>query len=1635
MAQAVLLAFGVAQAAAVHALPTGAEVSVGSATVSSAGSAMTIHQATSKTAINWQQFNIAPGESVQFVQPGASAIALNRVLGQDPTAILGRLSANGQVFLLNPNGVLFGPGAQVNVGGLVASTLALSDADFAAGRYRFAGAGGAVENRGTLEAAAGGYVVLLAPRVTNAGTIDAPLGTAALAAGEQATVTLAETKVLAIAVDRDAVGAMVANQRLIRADGGAVVLTAKARDALLDTVVNNTGVIEARSVGMKNGVVTLDGGASGVTSVSGRIDASGSGGGETGGRIVVSGDKVALLPGAHVDASGAAGGGAILIGGDVQGGNPAVRNADRTFIAQGATVSADATANGDGGKIVAWGTTAAEVHGALTANGGALGGDGGFVETSGKYLDVDGARIEAAAPAGRGGTWLLDPYNLTISNGGTANTDNNPNTAPNWNATGNNAVVQASQIATKLNAGTSVVVTTGSGAGGQNGDLTVAASIAKIAGGDAALTLRAHDQITLNNNVSISSTSGRLDVTLNSDSDGVNGGSIALNSGSSILANGGNVVLGGGANPATTAATGGATSAAYGVLLNNATIDAGGGNVIVNGAGRSAGGTNNFGVRLQNAAAIRTTGAGTIAVTGTGGAGTNTNYGVFIQNTAQLASAAGSITITGQAQGTGANNMGVRMDNTSSVTTVDGAINVSGTGSASATGAGNNGVYLRGGNAKLAATGAGSVTVTGTAGAGTNNNRGILMDQNNTRIETTSGNVTLTGTANGSGTGNAGVHLTGAGVRATSTSGAIAVSGTGGAGTNTNYGVLLQGNGTRFASTTGNIAVTGQAGGTGANNMGVRMDNTSAVQTADGAIVISGTGAGGGTTGNHGVYLRGGNVKAGATGTGSVAITGVAGSGTNDNVGVRIDQNNTRIETVSGDVSITGTGNGSGTGNIGVYLLNNGSRATSASGDITVAGTGGNGTNNNYGVYLTGTATRFAVGTGDLSVTGTGRGSGTNNNGVRLNAGAQVTSSGAGTGSIALTGSGAGTAPGVITAGANTLIGAAGHSGDITVSADTATGADSIVLANTAIRGSGALFLQPIDPASTIGLAGGAGEFNLTAAELNFIQNGFDAVTFGRTNGAGTITTGTYTYNADTTLRGATSSVSVGTTTLPAPAGNDAGTLTIDTGGTVTQTGRIAATNLVLLGAGGNHTLTNAANAVGTLAAATGSVDYFDSNALTVGTVGATVGVATTANATIVTATGAGNDITLANDVSSGGGDVVIASGEDINYGAASVAAAGRWLTYSRSPAQNTGTAPVPANAKPNLYNRTYAANPPATITEPGSHNVYSYQPTLTVTADNQNKVYGEPVPALTATITGLVNGDTAADAYSGAPSLATTATATSSVAGNPYPISAAAGTLVSDVGYAFAYVNGQLTVVARPITITADAGQVKVYGDPNPAAYTYTITGGPGTTGSAIVAGDTVSGALARAAGENVGAYAINQGTLAVAPAIDYNVTYVGGNFTITPATLTYVANPVSVAEFAPLPPFTGSVTGFKGADTIGSATTGTLDFTTTVANTFVAGFYPIWGSGLTANNGNYVFVQAPGNATAFEVAASGQGNVAGTVQAQRIERCGDGAFAYADPVGSLPCALSEHGAERAATTRPLTVEDTGIRLPEGVR
>ena len=313
MALSLMMAFG----ANVYALPVNGVVPTngGSATISSSASTTTINQTSQNAVINWWSFSIAPGETVHFVQPSTSSVVLNRVTGSDPSSIFGTLSssvagnssAHGQVFLVNPNGVLFGQGAQVNVGGLVASTRNISDSDFMAGNYKFSGTGGGtVVNQGTINAD-GGYVALLGASVSNEGVISARLGTVALVAGNAITIDVAGDGLLNVTVNEGAVNALVHNGGLIQADGGLVLLTAQAAGSLLQSAVNNTGVIQAQTIENRNGTIRLLGGMqNGSVNVGGTLDASAPNGGN-GGFIETSAAHVSVQDSARITTASAQG--------------------------------------------------------------------------------------------------------------------------------------------------------------------------------------------------------------------------------------------------------------------------------------------------------------------------------------------------------------------------------------------------------------------------------------------------------------------------------------------------------------------------------------------------------------------------------------------------------------------------------------------------------------------------------------------------------------------------------------------------------------------------------------------------------------------------------------------------------------------------------------------------------------------------------------------------------------------------------------------------------------------------------------------------------------------------------------------------------------------------------------------------------------------------------------------------------------------------------------------------------------------------------------------------------------------------------------------------------------------------------
>ena len=722
-------------------LPTGGRIVSGQGSITSSGNQMTITQKQSKMIANWDTFNIGPNAGVTFRQPSASATALNWILDQNPSQIFGSLKSNGEVFLINPSGIIFGPTSRLDVGGLVASSLKLSDKDYLFGNFRFTDGGiaGSVINQGTINAANYGVVALIAPQVSNQGTITAPRGSVALASGNRVSLDFVGDGLIKVSVDEAALNAAVENSGAIRADGGKVLMTAESAGDLMATVVNNTGVVEANSVTERNGVIVLDGGSQGVVSNSGSISAKGINAGETGGTITLTGDKVGLFSGSNIDASGYSGGGTVNIGGGWHGANPNIRNANAVYMDPNSRIAADAIHNGNGGTVVLWSENYTNFRGSISARGGSLGGNGGQVETSSRnVLDAFGS-VTTFAPKGNVGNWLLDPSDVYISSEGSGSLTNGV-----YDTTGSVGYITPSTILAGL-AGGNVTIQTHAGSGG-NGDITVQDSINTTGnlGGTRTLTLQADRDITVNAGQSIDATTGGnsspLNVVLWSNY-GLNGGSILMNPGSKINSNGGNITLGGGADITTGYAQGrdGAGDYSNGINLVSAQLYSDGGDITLRGRGANLGAPGQIwdgatGVMLgvqQTPTSMDTiidSGSGKISITGVG-ALTSGWQGNGIDM------------MTGAWGNYNSNTVTIRSTNSSSS-----AITILGDASAStSTGCEAAGILLEP-TATIEATNGGGISLTGRGGYGGFESNAGIVSFGDSNILANSGPISITGT-------------------------------------------------------------------------------------------------------------------------------------------------------------------------------------------------------------------------------------------------------------------------------------------------------------------------------------------------------------------------------------------------------------------------------------------------------------------------------------------------------------------------------------------------------------------------------------------------------------------------------------------------------------------------------------------------------------------------------------------------------------------------------------------------------------------------------------------------------------------------------------------------------------------------
>lgn len=417
-------------APAAQALPQGGQVTGGEARITPARDGVTLNvtQFTDRAVIDWKTFDIGDKETVNFAQPKPESVMLNRVNGGSVSSLLGKLSADGRILLLNPSGIVFGPNSQVNVAGLVATTANVSNKDFMAGQMNFAEpgrAGARIVNQGHITAASGGLVALVAPGVENAGVIEAQLGKVTLASGNVFTLDMFGDRLVSLAVDDriaeklvDANGkpvtTLIEQSGRVQADGGEVVLlTVGAAKDIVDQVINMSGVVTARSLSQRPGVIVLHG-QSGEVRVDGELDVSAA---DTalsannvpiaGGTVKVLGERPHITQNAQIDASGN-GGGQILIGADLVE-NDRVDRAAFTTIDKGARLVANGGEQGNGGDVRVWADDTVAYAGSIAARGGNKRGDGGYVElAAGRILQFDGT-VDVSAPNGKPGTLVRIP--------------------------------------------------------------------------------------------------------------------------------------------------------------------------------------------------------------------------------------------------------------------------------------------------------------------------------------------------------------------------------------------------------------------------------------------------------------------------------------------------------------------------------------------------------------------------------------------------------------------------------------------------------------------------------------------------------------------------------------------------------------------------------------------------------------------------------------------------------------------------------------------------------------------------------------------------------------------------------------------------------------------------------------------------------------------------------------------------------------------------------------------------------------------------------------------------------------------------------------------------------------------------
>ncbi|TWO69684.1 filamentous hemagglutinin N-terminal domain-containing protein [Caenimonas sedimenti] len=850
---AVAAAFSL-HAPALLAQPAGAQAIHGAASLARNGNNLVVTTTngagTGHSAINWQSFSVPAGSVTQFKQPTASSLSVNRVVGSDPSAIFGTLSSNGRLVLVNPAGITVGAGAVVDTAGFTASTLRMSDADALAGRLVFGdGGSGALQVDGRI-VAKNGDVVLIAPNVQTGANavVQSEGGSTILAAGQKVEITGRGLEGIRLEVQA---GSEARNLGTLKGDAVGI---------FADTL-KHSGLIQANAAATEGGRVVLKA-AAGDALVDGAVSATSATG--KGGSIDVLGNRVGLLAGASLDASGAAGGGTVRVGGDYQGKNAEVPNAQRTYVDPQASIQADATAQGDGGKVIVWADNTTQGHGTISARGGPQGGDGGFVEVSGKNGLQFGAKVDTSAPKGKLGTLLLDPDTITVDNLGPGTYSGpilfdgstgalvidadaltgqpgNVELRASLDITVNEPVVFTNTGQSFLaEAGRNVTVTT-------NGAITtLGGAITLHAGHSGSPALPPEGKVLVAGPL----TSNNGNITIQSDKSTSSFPYTSVEVSANVAAGGGNVLIQGMADIDVTGAsvTGGmvtlsSTGSAGTIYLDNATVSSSAGPVMIQTVG--------YDVVISNSSAVNSTGGG-ITVQGEYvdvlGSSLNSGSNTLSLQSVSAASASGAM-LSGANVSMTASDGTVMLDGNTTVTaTGSGVVTLNGD---ARTTFGSPGVHL--GDVSITA---GSITINGHSDYGW----GVSMD-GNVALTSTSG-ATITGLAHSAGSGGGGILL------------------------DCSCGGTLTGS--------GNLFMTGTAA-SGSAHKGVFL-NTAGINRTGGNLTISGNGSG-----NMGLYILGSLVQ----NAGTINLMG----NSNSSIGVNIE-GSTITATTSG-VIINGTSSAS----------------------------------------------------------------------------------------------------------------------------------------------------------------------------------------------------------------------------------------------------------------------------------------------------------------------------------------------------------------------------------------------------------------------------------------------------------------------------------------------------------------------------------------------------------------------------------------------------------------------------------------------------------------------------------------------------------------------------------------------------